>query len=112
MIIYKTTNLVNGKIYIGKHSKSDDIYLGSGKLLIMAIEKYGRENFIREIIDQSEDINELNEKEIYWIDKYNSRDRSIGYNIANGGQGGDVRLYMSDEQYLNYLFCMYYYLFL
>jgi hypothetical protein len=102
MIIYKTTNLVNGKIYIGKHSKSDDIYLGSGKLLIMAIEKYGRENFIREIIDQSEDINELNEKEIYWIDKYNSRDRSIGYNIANGGQGGDVRLYMSDEQYLNY----------
>ena len=42
-IIYQTTNLINNKIYIGKHQTSDldDGYLGSGKLLLQAIKKYG-----------------------------------------------------------------------
>jgi hypothetical protein len=46
--IYKTTNLINGKIYIGKRSHENpekDRYLGSGRVLIQAIKKYGRENF-------------------------------------------------------------------
>ena len=52
--IYKTTNLINGKIYIGKRQKQefDKYYLGSGIYLKKAIEKYGKENFSCEIIDK------------------------------------------------------------
>ena len=42
MVIYKTTNLINGKIYIGKDVRNLNCYLGSGKLLKKAIEKYGK----------------------------------------------------------------------
>ena len=44
MVIYKTTNLVNGKSYVGMDSKNDPNYLGSGKLLKRAVKKYGRES--------------------------------------------------------------------
>lgn len=51
--IYITTNLINGKKYIGKRkctfNEYDDSYLGSGKLLLQAVEKYGKSNFSREI---------------------------------------------------------------
>ncbi|AND75041.1 hypothetical protein pf16_118 [Pseudomonas phage pf16] len=48
-LVYITTNLINGKQYIGKHSTKDpnDGYLGSGLYLCSAVEKYGRENFVR-----------------------------------------------------------------
>ena len=51
--IYKTTNLINGKIYIGQHKSSsfDTNYYGSGKLLIKALKKYGKENFKIELIE-------------------------------------------------------------
>ena len=90
MIIYKTTNKVNGKIYIGKTKNNTDQYLGSGLLIKRAIAKYGVENFIKEIIDTAETIQELNQKEQYWIQQYNSCDNTIGYNISRGGDGGDV----------------------
>ena len=47
--VYKTTNLVNNKIYIGVHktSKPNDTYIGSGKILADAILKYGKENFVK-----------------------------------------------------------------
>lgn len=45
MVIYKTTNLINGKIYIGQDSKDRPNYYGSGKLIHRAIKKYGKENF-------------------------------------------------------------------
>jgi hypothetical protein len=46
MIIYKTTNIINGKYYVGKDINNSESYLGSGVLLKRAIKKYGKENFI------------------------------------------------------------------
>lgn len=86
--IYKTTNLVNGKIYIGQHksNKFDPKYKGSGVHFKNAIKKYGETNFITEMLDSSaNNAAELNELEIYYIDKYNSRDPDYGYNIHCGG---------------------------
>lgn len=51
-IVYKTTNQINNKFYIGVHKKNGRNYLGSGKLLKQAIKKYGRENFIRETLQE------------------------------------------------------------
>lgn len=90
MIIYKTTNLVNGKIYIGQDKYNNPMYLGSGKILHLAFQKYGIENFNKEILEECESVQELNEREKHWISFYNSTDRKIGYNIALGGNGGDT----------------------
>jgi len=90
MIIYKTTNQVNGKIYIGQDKHNSPNYLGSGKILHLAFQKYGIENFKKEIIETCESIEVLNEREIHWINFYYSTNRNIGYNIALGGQGGDT----------------------
>lgn len=85
MVIYKTTNIINGKIYIGQDSNNNPKYIGSGKILKKAIKNYGKENFKKEIIEYCTSITDLNEKEIYWIKFYNSTDKNIGYNIAHGG---------------------------
>lgn len=90
MVIYKVTNLINGKIYIGKQKENIDDYLGSGLLINRAVGKYGRDNFKKEIIDTVETVETLNEKEKYWINHYNSTDLTIGYNIGKGGDGGDI----------------------
>ena len=68
--IYKITNLINGKIYIGQHTTSnlDDGYMGSGKILMRAIKKYGVENFRKEIQGFYEDIDELNYMERLFVD--------------------------------------------
>lgn len=87
MIIYKTTNLINGKIYIGQDTKNSINYIGSGKILKHAIKKYGKVNFRKEIIEYCKTIEELNDKEIYWINFFNSKDPDIGYNISDGGFG-------------------------
>ena len=62
--IYLTTNLVNGKRYIGQHTTNNlqDGYLGSGVLILKAIEKYGTENFQREILCYCETQEELDQK--------------------------------------------------
>ena len=91
-VIYKTTNLVNGKIYIGKDAKNRSTYFGSGTILKQAIKKYGVENFKKEILEVCENLKVLAEKEIYWIEKFDARNSSIGYNIAKGGNGGDPDL--------------------
>ena len=90
MIIYKTTNLVNDKIYIGQDKNNNPTYLGSGKILHLAFQKHGIENFNKEIIEECESQEILNEREKYWINYYNSTDRKVGYNIAKGGNGGDT----------------------
>ena len=53
MIIYKTTNIVNGKIYIGQSHGLDKTYLGGGTILKKALKKYGRKNFKFEVIESN-----------------------------------------------------------
>jgi len=91
MIIYKTTNLINNKFYIGKDSKNNEEYLGSGILLTKAIKKYGKCNFKKEIIEVCESIDHMNQREKYWISFYDSKNKKIGYNIAEGGDGGKTQ---------------------
>ena len=86
MIIYKTTNLINGKIYIGQDFKNNPKYLGSGKLLNLAIKKYGKDNFSKETICSCTNEKELDEKEIFYIKLFNSTNRNFGYNICEGGR--------------------------
>lgn len=88
MIIYKTTNLINGKFYIGQDSKNNPEYLGSGKLLHRAINKHGIENFKKETLEVCSSKKHLNEREIYWIEKTEAK--KYGYNIADGGHGGNT----------------------
>jgi hypothetical protein len=85
--IYITTNLVNGKRYIGqkKFDKNWKNYLGSGHHLMKAIKKYGKNNFIRNIIDLAYSIEELNEKEKQWIENYNAVESGDYYNKIEGG---------------------------
>ena len=49
MIIYKTTNLITGKIYVGQDSKNNPNYLGSGTYFLLSVKKYGKQNFIKKI---------------------------------------------------------------
>lgn len=86
--IYKTTNLVNGKIYIGQKKSNkflENKYLGSGKRLKQAIIKYGVDNFSVEVLEEIDDESLMDEREIYWISFYNSTNGTIGYNISAGG---------------------------
>lgn len=86
MIIYKTTNTLNGKFYIGQDSNDDPSYLGSGILLKKAMLKYGKEHFLKETIERCDTKTQLNEREAYWIEKTNAIE--LGYNLAVGGRGG------------------------
>lgn len=86
MIIYKTTNLINNKIYIGQSKNNYSHYYGSGKLIKKALKKYGVLNFKKEIlVDNIDDLDMLNNLEIYYINLYNSIKN--GYNIHKGGRG-------------------------
>ena len=87
--IYKVTNKINGKVYIGQSvdigrrwrehmTAKDDIYFHK------AIQKYGVENFEWEVIEQCKK-SELDEREIYWIEYYDSFNK--GYNCTRGGEG-------------------------
>lgn len=97
--IYITTNLINNKKYIGKHyGYINDSYLGSGILLKQDIEKYGKENFNREILDYSKNDEENSEKEKFYINKYNAVESDNFYNIHVGGKGGDTFSGHSEEQ--------------
>lgn len=87
--IYETTNLINGKKYIGQHksNKFDNWYLGSGIVLKKAIKKYGRENFRTIIIEKINTCKEdLNNREIYWIKYFNAVKSKEYYNNSCGGE--------------------------
>ena len=93
--IYKITNKINNKIYIGKtertteerwkeHCRQSKKYLNIP--LYKAINKYGKENFIIETLEECNN-EKIDEREIYWIDYYNAY-FSDDYNCTGGGEGG------------------------
>lgn len=87
--IYETTNLINGKKYIGQHksNKFDTWYLGSGIVLKKAIKKYGRENFQTIIIEKIyTNKDDLNKREVYWIEYFNAVKSKEYYNNSCGGE--------------------------
>lgn len=84
-IIYITTCLVNGKVYIGQTIHwQDKSYLGSGVALCEAVKKYGRNKFKRKILKVCYNQKQLDAWEMIMISKYNSTDKSIGYNVLPG----------------------------
>ena len=81
-LVYKITNLINKKVYIGAHKTRDknDHYMGSGDLIRLAIKKYGRKNFIKEILHELNSAEEMYDKEREVV--------KLGkgfYNVINGG---------------------------
>lgn len=90
--IYKTTNLINNKFYIGQRKgKFNNNYLGSGTILKRAIRKYGKENFKVDILSFVNDKKELNKLEKIFIDKYRKiLGRNNLYNMSDGGDGGST----------------------
>lgn len=98
MRIYKITNLVNDKVYIGKTSKTlDERFkkhcenaLGgqtNSPLFYEAIRKHGKKNFKIEGICEAEDEENLNKLERYYIKEYDAQNLEKGYNIHHGGGG-------------------------
>lgn len=106
--IYKITNLINNKIYIGQvYNKSiesrfnrhcDGAAANSKSYLGRAIHKYGKENFKYELLEECFSVKELNEREKYWIAYYNSTNGHIGYNLTPGGEGGNTYLCKNEKE--------------
>ena len=100
--IYKTTNLLSGKYYIGMHSTNDlnDGYMGSGKRLRYSVNKYGKENHKVEVLEFFDDRKQLaaREKEIVNLNEI-AKEECL--NLCVGGEGG--RGFTSEEQKLNVL---------
>ena len=86
---YKTTNLTNGRYYLGMHSTNriDDGYLGSGKRLYYELNKYGRDNFKFEILEQFDSREELVQAEINLITEHDLKNPNC-LNLKQGGSGG------------------------
>lgn len=91
MIIYKITNTINKKIYIGLTKRNlkarmsehiRDAKKNSTSLIHCAIRKYGIDNFKWEIVDTAKSLKELNKKEILYIEELNPQ-----YNLTKGGEG-------------------------
>jgi len=90
MYIYKITNTINGRWYIGKTNGRDPNYMGSGKLLKQAYARYGQENFIKEVLESCTADEELNLREQHWIATTGAIQDPMSYNLAEGGSGGDL----------------------
>lgn len=106
MIIYKATNIVNQKVYIGLTSRPlskrktehfwDAKNYAYNSKFHKALRKYGEKSFSWEIIDYAHNMEELNERESYWISFYNSNKE--GYNLTSGGLGATGYKYTDEDK--------------
>lgn len=93
-VIYKATNIINGKSYIGKttkgmsHRKTEHYCFDNPKTYFQhAIKKYGKDSFEWEILKECFSGIELDESEIFYIDLFKTSDPNLGYNMTKGGDG-------------------------
>lgn len=90
--VYETTNLINGKKYIGKRTCNcpieEDKYMGSGTLIKKAIKKYGKDKFKKEILQVCENEEMAFKWEKVYIEQVKAYKNNNYYNIASGGEGG------------------------
>ncbi len=96
--IYQITNLINGKIYVGKHSTEnlDDGYMGSGKLLNHAINKHGIENFRKHIVTMCETSEEAFDVERQIVNEQFVAAENT-YNLTVGGNGFEIGSNLASE---------------
>lgn len=88
-LIYKTTNNITGKFYIGTHktNNKNDNYMGSGKYLNYALQKYGLENFTKEILFEYNNADDMFAKEAEIVNEDFLASENT-YNLKKGGTGG------------------------
>lgn len=109
MLIYKATNTVNGKIYIGQTTrtlkkrmsehKHNAIYnKKKGNHFYSAIRKYGWDAFKWEVIEECNSVEEMEQAEKKWITHYKSNDREYGYNKSTGGEHSSLGVIRTDAQ--------------
>lgn len=95
--IYLLIDKRNGKCYVGKHNGKKKDYWGSGLIPNKIAKKYGKDIFERLIVEDNIEDNFLNEREIFYIEKYDSFKN--GYNITTGGDGGGEWInYKTEEE--------------
>lgn len=96
--LYKTTNIITKQFYIGKHSsnKSNDRYLGSGKLLLENVKEYGREYFIKEILSMFNSEQECLDAERKIVTKELISDK-LCLNMVVGGKGTWVFAHQTEK---------------
>ena len=105
--VYKITNLVTNKVYIGITNQGSgvryqkhwsDARHGDPCPIHLSMAKYGEENFKLEVIDFAKTYDELKEKEKYWIKQCDSKNREKGYNLTDGGDGTFGRMHSEETK--------------
>jgi hypothetical protein len=97
MYVYLTTNNVNGKKYVGMTNGNNKDYIGSGVLFKQALEKYGRENFTKQVLMECHSEDELREAEEFFIQELNAVADPSFYNLHEGGRGGDTSMFVDKD---------------
>lgn len=96
MVVYRRTNTRNGKVYIGKTTRTAEerwvsmlyeVRRGGNSLIHNAIRKHGAEAFVTDILHETDSYEDLSAMETFFILQHRSHERSHGYNLTLGGDG-------------------------